>query len=100
MPVVISPKDKIQQTRRCLLIHSFLRDKLDCQLVPDEMFLKWGKDLRIQQHSFCMSAREADYWEMFKGWDPHNPDYSKLKYDDEIRELAVKIYRANMESMS
>lgn len=84
--------------RRCLLIHTFLRDKLGCQMVPDEMYVKWGVDLKANQYSFCMSAREAGYHDMFKGWDPHNPDLSKLVYDDEIRELAVKIYRANVEA--
>lgn len=73
---------------------------MHCQMVPDELMRKWGAELRYNQYQFCLTAREVEYFDMFKGYDPTNPDSIKaLKYDDEIREHAIQIYLNHLEHL-
>lgn len=96
---MLTPALCIKNLRRVLLIHHFLTDVLKCPVVPDQTLMKWGAELKYNQYQFCLSSREVtEYYDMFKGWDPHNKTcIDALEYDDDTRDRAIQIYRAYME---
>lgn len=60
---------KIQQRRYQILVHSLLYYDLDINLVSDEKWAEWGKELAELQNTHPDTASRVIFAEAFKGFD-------------------------------
>lgn len=62
-------KEKIQQRRRQMIVHSYIYYEMNTSVVSDEDWTRWAMELVELQKKYPEIAREADYWEDFQDWD-------------------------------
>lgn len=82
--------EKIQQRRLQILVHSYLYYELDTNLVDDNTWASWAKELVTLQNSYPDIAKRVIYHEAFVNFDPSTGQ--GLPYNDEqIVKIATRL---------
>ena len=77
-------REKINQRRRQIMVHSTLYYAMDAAVIPDERFDKFAKHLIKLQETFPEISEQVEYMrDEFRGYDvptgfhlPHNEPYA------------------------
>ena len=80
--------ERIQQRRLQMLIHSYLYYELDTNIITDEQWSKWARELASLQNTYPEIAEVVYYADLFKDWDGstgahliyNEPTIRKAKY--------------------
>ena len=62
-------KEKIEQRRRQILVHSYLYYELDSAYIEDSIFDKWSKELVELQNQYPIESSLGVYYHAFKDFD-------------------------------
>lgn len=82
--------EKIQQRRLQILVHSYLYYELDTNLVDDNTWANWAKELVALQNANPDLAKRVIYHEAFSSFDPSTGQ--GLPYNDEqIVKIATRL---------
>lgn len=82
--------EKIQQRRLQILVHSYLYYELDTNLVDDNTWANWAKELVALQNANPDLAKRVIYHEAFVNFDPSTGQ--GLPYNDEqIVKIATRL---------
>lgn len=61
--------EKIKRRRLQLLVHSYIYYELDTNIISDETWDKWAKELVYLQQHYPNESRQVRYYELFKTFD-------------------------------
>ncbi len=61
--------ERIQQRRLQILVHSYLYYELDTNIISDEQWSKWARELASLQNTYPEIAEVVYYADLFKDWD-------------------------------
>ena len=82
--------EKIQQRRLQILVHSYLYYQVDTNIVDDNTWATWGKELVSLQEQYPEIAKRVIYHKEFANFDPSTGQ--GLPYNDKrIVHIAKKI---------
>ena len=81
---------KIQQRRYQILVHSLLYYELDINLVSDNQWATWGKELAQLQASYPDVASRVIFAESFKGFDASTGYHLPFR-DQQIISIAYRL---------
>lgn len=73
-------KEKINQRRRQLLVHSVIYYKLNSNIITDKQWSQWALELEDLQKRYPKESSEVPYYDTFKGFD-HSTGFN-LPLDD------------------
>lgn len=59
----------IRRRRRQMLIHSFLYYRMNTNLISDQQFDAWAKELADLQKEHPKISRHLEFYSLFKDWD-------------------------------
>lgn len=79
-------KEKIQQRRRQMLVHSYLYYEKNTNIVSDSKWSEWAKELERLQIEYPKESQAVEYYDMFKDWDGSSGAF--LQYDEYIISVA------------
>ncbi|NLA24510.1 MAG: hypothetical protein GX879_06045 [Bacteroidales bacterium] len=71
--------EKIQRRRLQILIHSKIYYDFNTNLISDQQFDQWGKELMELQKQYPHIAKEIHYHKEFKDWDNSTGMYLPLQ---------------------
>lgn len=83
-------KSRIQQLRYCILVHSLLYYELDMNVVSDNQWAEWGKELVKLQQAYPQIAQSVVFDEDFRRFDP-STGYDLPYKDEQIVYIAHRL---------
>jgi len=90
-------KEKIQQRRLQMLVHSYLYYEKNENIVPDSKWSKWAKELVDLQQKYPNESKQVDFYDMFKNWDGNSGAF--LTYNQGIISRAETLLKLNKKSV-
>jgi hypothetical protein len=59
---------KIRRRRRQLLVHSYLYYRMNTNIISDNQYDEWARELIQLQEEYTEESKKADFYEDFKGF--------------------------------
>lgn len=81
----------ILRRRMQLLVHSYIYYNMDTNIIPDNVFDKWGRELVQLQADYSDIASKVDYADVFEDWDASTGFH--LPENDQIETIACRLTR-------
>lgn len=78
---------KIKQRRLQMLVHSYIYYELNDNLVSDEKWAQWARELRDLQLKYPDISKDVKYSRMFEDWDASTGYH--LRFDEWTRNTAA-----------
>lgn len=78
---------KIKQRRLQMLVHSYIYYELNDNLISDETWARWARELKDLQDEYPEIARSVKYSRMFEDWDASTGYH--LAFDEWTRNKAT-----------
>ena len=88
-----SIKEKIQQRRLQMMVHSYLYYEKDVNIISDSKWSQWAMELRDLQQKYPKESAEVKFYEDFKDWDGSSGAF--LKFPENLKIRAEKLYEAH-----
>ena len=89
-------KEKIQQRRLQMFVHSFLYYERNVSIVSDYQWSMWAKELADLQAKYPEESSAVIYAEEFKNWDGSTG--ADLKIPDKFKIRADLLYKQHVDS--
>lgn len=90
--------EKIQQRRRQMLVHSYLYYEENVNIVSDDTWSRWAKELAQLQKDYPKESAEAEEYEQFKDWDGSSGAF--LNFGENIKSVAKILLDSNKQVKS
>lgn len=90
--------EKIQQRRRQMLVHSYLYYEENVNIVSDDTWSRWAKELAQLQKDYPKESVEAEEYEQFKDWDGSSGAF--LNFGENIKSVAKILLDSNKQVKS
>lgn len=78
---------KIKQRRLQMLVHSYIYYELNDNLISDETWARWARELKELQDEYPEISRSVKYSRMFEDWDASTGYH--LDFDEWTRNKAT-----------
>ncbi len=89
-------KSKIRQRRAQMLVHSYIYYELNDNIISDDTWSKWAKELAELQKKYPKESAEVEFhYEDFKDWDGSSGAF--LNFGEDVKTVA-KILLKNQKS--
>lgn len=82
-------EEKIRQRRLQMLVHSYIYYELNENIVDDNTWAKWGKELMDLQEKYPEEAAKVEYADQFKDWDASSGAF--LSFDKKVKSTATHL---------
>lgn len=78
--------EKIRQRRRQMLVHSYIYYELNDNIVSDDQWAKWAKELEQLQKDYPEESKAVEEYAQFKDWDGSSGAF--LNFGENIKTVA------------
>lgn len=86
--------EKIKQRRYQILVHSLIYYELDINLISDDKWIEWAKELVYLQNSYPEESKKATFYEQFKEFDG-STGFDLPYFDEQIVNITIRLLSNN-----
>lgn len=86
--------EKIKQRRYQMLVHSLIYYELDINLISDDKWIEWAKELVYLQNSYPEESKKATFYEQFKEFDG-STGFDLPYFDEQIVNITIRLLSNN-----
>ena len=86
--VTQSIQEKIRQRRRQLILHSYVYYCLSDNLISDQKWSKFARDLCDLQHKYPKESAEVEYWSLSRDFDGSTGFHLTVNCDPWVEHMA------------